>query len=127
MGAAWNTNDLNTITLMGNTTVENVNFWYINNNDTKEGVFLTNDGKNKDITFKGTVCFATKKGNFAKVDLNAVTLTAYEGAIVKVEEFTAQKKVSSTIKVMPNATVEANNSTNKYDKHYITVNGGTIE
>ena len=127
MGAAWNTNDLNTITLMGNTTVENVNFWHINNKATQEGVFLTNDGKNKDITFKGTVCFATSQGIFAKVDLNAVTLTAYEGAIVNVEAFTAQKKVSSTIKVMPNATVEANSLTDKYDKRYITVNGGTIK
>lgn len=129
MGVTWNVNDLNTIRLIGNTAVEDVNFWHLNNTSLETAsVFLVQgeDGK-KDITFKGTVSFADEANVHADVDLNAVTLTAEVNAKVTVNKFTAVKKVSSTIKIKPGASITAKEGSEKYDKKFIAVSGGTIQ
>lgn len=123
--AAWNNGENNTIKILGNSTVKNAVPKLMNASEVTCAYLESYEGK-KDITFSGKVRLYNSKG-YAIVDLNAVTLTADNNAAVTVNKFTADKKVSSTIKIKTGASITATAETEKYDAKYIVVSGGTIK
>lgn len=123
--AAWNNGENNTIKILGNSTVKNAVPKLMNASEVTCAYLESYEGK-KDITFSGKVRLYNSKG-YAIVDLNAVTLTADNNAAVTVNKFTADKKVSSTIKIKTGASITATALTDKYDAKYIVVSGGTIK
>lgn len=123
--AAWNNGENNTIKILGNSTVKNAVPKLMNASEVTCAYLESYEGK-KDITFSGKVRLYNSKG-YAIVDLNAVTLTADNNAAVTVNKFTADKKVSSTIKIKTGASITATALADKYDAKYIVVSGGTIK
>lgn len=123
--AAWNNGENNTIKILGNSTVKNAVPKLMNASEVTCAYLESYEGK-KDITFSGKVRLYNSDG-YAIVDLNAVTLTADNNAAVTVNKFTADKKVSSTIKIKTGASITATALTDKYDAKYILVSGGTIK
>ena len=125
--AAWNNGKNNTIKILGNSTVKN-SVPVLNNTSDVTCVYLESYKGEKDITFSEDVRLYNNSTNgYAIVDLNAVTLTADNNAAVQVKKFTADQKVSSTIKIKTGATITATEVSEKYDATYILVSGGTIK
>lgn len=125
--AAWNNGKNNTIKILGNSTVKN-SVPVLNNTSDVTCVYLESYKGEKDITFSEDVRLYNNSTNgYAIVDLNAVTLTADNNAAVQVKKFTADQKVSSTIKIKTGATITATEVSDKYDATYIVVSGGTIK
>lgn len=125
--AAWNNGKNNTIKILGNSTVKN-SVPVLNNTSDVTCVYLESYKGEKNITFSEDVCLYNNSTNgYAIVDLNAVTLTADNNAAVQVKKFTADQKVSSTIKIKTGATITATEVSDKYDATYILVSGGTIK
>lgn len=125
--AAWNYGADNTIKILGESKVIN-SVPVLNNASDVTCVYLESYGGKKDITFSGAVrLYNNSTDGYAIVDLNAVTLTADNNAAVRVKKFTADQKVSSTIKIKTGATIAADASFEKYDAKYIVVSGGTIK
>lgn len=125
--AAWNYGADNTIKILGESKVIN-SVPVLNNASDVTCVYLESYGGKKDITFSGAVrLYNNSTDGYAIVDLNAVTLTADNNAAVRVKKFTADQKVSSTIKIKTGATIAADASSEKYDAKYIVVSGGTIK
>lgn len=125
--AAWNNGENNTIKILGNSTVKN-SVPVLNNTSDVTCVYLESYEGGKDITFSEDVRLYNNSTNgYAIVDLNAVTLTADNNAAVQVKKFTADQKVSSTIKIKTGATITATEVSDKYDTKYIVVSGGTIK